>query len=66
MLKVIKENIIGVFEAMLVDVKLFVDGEEIALNEFVNRILGGVIAGAVISLRGVKEDWKKIRIEVTK
>jgi len=48
------------------DVKLFVDDEEIALNDFVNGMLSGIIAGAVASLRGVKKDWKKIRIEVTK
>ncbi len=48
------------------DVKLFVDGEEIRLNEFVVKILGGTVVGAVSSLRGVKEDWKEIKIEVRK
>jgi len=28
--------------------------------------LGGTIVGAVTSLRGIKEDWKKIEIEVSK
>lgn len=51
---------------MLLNVKLLVDGEEIALNEFVVKILSGVIVGAVTSLRGIKKDWKKIEIEVTK
>ncbi len=46
--------------------KLFVDGEEIRLNEFVVKILGGTVVGAVSSLRGVKEDWKEIKIEVRK
>jgi hypothetical protein len=41
-----------------------VDGEEIPLNEFVSKILAGVVSGAVMSLRGVGEDWKKIEIEV--
>ena len=48
------------------DVKLLVDGEEIELNEFVVKMFGGTIAGAVTSLRGIKKDWKKIEIEVTK
>lgn len=48
------------------DVRLFVDGEEISLNEFVVKILGGTIVGAVSSLRGVKEDWKEIKIEIKK
>ncbi|MEM2119096.1 MAG: hypothetical protein QW840_03115 [Candidatus Bathyarchaeia archaeon] len=48
------------------DVKLFVDGEEIGLNEFVVKMLGGTVVGAVTSLRGVKESWKKIEIQVKK
>lgn len=48
------------------DVKLFVDGKEISLNEFVVKILGSVIVGAVSALRGIKEDWKEIKIEVRK
>lgn len=47
------------------DVKLFVDEKEIVLNEFVKKVFGGIIVGAVIPLRGIKEDWKKIQIEVT-
>ena len=48
------------------DVKLYVDGKEIDLNEFVVKILSGTIAGAVASLRGIKKDWKEIEIKVTK
>jgi hypothetical protein len=46
--------------------KLLVDGEEIELNEFVSKILTGTIVGAVTSLRGIKKDWKQIKIEVTR
>jgi hypothetical protein len=45
-------------------VKLSVDGEEIALNEFVVKILSGTIVGAVTSLRGIKRNWKQIEIKV--
>jgi hypothetical protein len=48
------------------DVKLLVDGEQIDLNEFVTKVLSGIVAGAVSSLRGIKKDWKKIEIEVTR
>lgn len=48
------------------DVKLFVDGEEIELNEFVAKILSGALVGAVTSLHGIKEDWKEIEVKVTK
>jgi hypothetical protein len=46
--------------------KLKVDGKEIPLNEFVEKIMRGTITGAVTSLRGIKEDWKKIEIEIEK
>jgi len=39
---------------MLLDVKLFVDGEEIDLSEFVVKILSGALVGAVTSLRGIR------------
>lgn len=48
------------------EIKLVVDGEEIELNEFVQKILTGTITGAVTSLRGIKKDWKQIEIKVTK
>ena len=48
------------------NVKLFVDGEEIDLNEFVVKMLGGALVGAVTSLRGIKEDWKEIEAKVTR
>ena len=51
---------------MPLDVKLLVDGEEIDLNEFVTKILSGTVVGAVTSLRGIKKDWKKIEIKVTR
>jgi hypothetical protein len=44
--------------------KLRVDGKEIPLNEFVEKIISGSVFGAVTSLKGIKEDWKKIEIEI--
>jgi len=46
--------------------RLKVDGKEIPLNEFVEKILNGTVTGAITSLRGIKEDWKKIEIEIEK
>jgi len=48
------------------DAKLFVDGEEVDLSEFVVKILSGTIAGAVTSLRGIKKNWKEIEVKVTR
>ena len=46
--------------------KLKVDEKEIPLNEFVEKILAGTLTGAVTSLRGIRDDWKKIEIEIQK
>ena len=46
--------------------KLKVDGKEIPLNEFVERFIQGVVVGGVSSLKGIKENWEKIEILVTK
>ena len=47
-------------------IKLLVDGKEIPLNDFVGSILSGTIVGAVTSLKGIKDDWEKIELKVTK
>lgn len=44
--------------------KLVVDGKEIPINDFVTRILSSTVAGAVTTLHGVGEDWKKIEIQI--
>ena len=51
---------------MLLEVKLLVDDEEIALNEFVAKMLGGTVSGAISSLHGIKKDWKKIEVSLTR
>lgn len=49
----------------MMSMKLKVDDKEIPLNEFVEKMLSGTVVGAVTSLRGIKEDWKKIEIEIS-
>lgn len=46
--------------------KLRVDGKEIPMNDFVEKIISGSVIGAVTSLKGIKDDWKKIEIEISK
>ena len=55
-----------ILRVIVLNAKLLVDNKEIGLNEFVEKFLSGMISGAVTSLRGVKEDWKKIEIIVEK
>jgi hypothetical protein len=47
-------------------VKLSVDNKSIPLNEFVESILAGTIAGAVTTLHGVDANWCKIEIQIEK
>jgi len=47
-----------------VAVKLLVDGKEIPINDFVENILAGTLAGAVTTLHGVSDGWKKIEIKI--
>jgi len=51
---------------MSLSLKLIVDGKEIPLNDFVEKILAGTITGAVSQLKGINEDWKKIAVEIKK
>lgn len=46
------------------EVKVIVDSEEILLNDFVSRILAGTFVGAVTSLRGIRKEWKEIKVEI--
>jgi len=46
--------------------KMKVDGKEIPLNEFVEKYLQGTLVGGISTLKGIKEDWKKIELEITK
>jgi hypothetical protein len=53
-------------EVDYLELKLVIDGKEIPLNEFVGKILMGMMVGAVTSLRVIREDWKKIEVEIIK
>jgi hypothetical protein len=47
-------------------VELVVDGDTIGLNEFVAKILGGTLVGAVTSLHGIPKNWTKIEVKLTR
>ncbi|AEH61509.1 conserved hypothetical protein [Methanosalsum zhilinae DSM 4017] len=48
------------------EIELTVDGKEIAMNDFVQSILSGTIAGAVEHLHGVDDEWQQISIRINK
>jgi hypothetical protein len=46
--------------------KLKVDGKEILLNDFVEKMLGGMVKGGVEALKGIDSKWETIVIEIEK
>lgn len=47
-----------------IDFVLEVDGENIPMNDFVKKILSGMISGSIGSLHGIEEDWKTLNIKL--
>jgi len=47
-----------------VDIVVEADGKNIPMNDFVRKILAGMITGSLGTLRGVEEDWKTINISL--
>jgi len=52
--------------AIKLNVILQVDGKDIVINEFVQKILSGTIVGAVSSLHDIKEEWQNIEVTIKK
>ena len=46
------------------EIVLEVDGKNIPMNDFVRKILSGMIAGSIESLHGVSDDWKTVNISL--
>lgn len=44
------------------EIELTIDGNEIVMNNFVKRIIAGIMAGAAESLDGVEKDWKDLQL----
>lgn len=48
------------------DIVLEIDGKKIPMNDFVRKILCGMITGSIGTLHGVGNDWKTININLRK
>lgn len=46
------------------DIVLELDGENIPMNDFVRKILSGMITGSVEALHGFDENWKTLNIKI--
>ncbi len=49
-----------------IDILLEIDGEEIPMNDFVKKILCGMVKGSIETLRGVNDDWKTVNIKLSR
>jgi len=46
------------------ETELIVDGEKVPINEFVQKILGKMVGGAVETLHGVEGEWKEVSLTI--
>ncbi len=49
-----------------IDILLEIDGEEIPMNDFVKKILCGMVKGSIETLRGVNDDWMTVNIKLSR
>ncbi len=45
-------------------VELTVDGKDVEINDFVQRVLGSVVASSAETLHGIDSDWKNISVDL--
>ncbi len=48
------------------DIILEIDGKEIPMNDFVKKIMCGMVAGSIETLRGVGKEWKNVNIRISR
>jgi hypothetical protein len=48
------------------ELELIVDGKDIPMNRFVEKIIEGINAGVVQSLEGVDENWKELNLTISR
>ena len=46
------------------EVELTIDGEKVIMNDFVQKILGNMLGGAVETLHGVEGGWSDVSIKI--
>ncbi len=49
-----------------IDIVLEIDGKKIPMNDFVKKILFGMVKGSIESLRGVEDMWKTVNIRINR
>jgi hypothetical protein len=49
-----------------IEMVLEIDGKKIPMNDFVEKILCGMVKGSIETLRGVGDDWKNVNIRMSR
>lgn len=49
-----------------IEIILEIDGKKIPMNDFVKKILCGMVKGSIETLRGVEDDWKNVTIRMNR
>ena len=49
-----------------IELELIVDGKDITINKFVQKVIAGIVGGAVEPLEGVEKDWTDIELTITR
>jgi len=49
-----------------IEMILEIDGTKIPMNDFVKKILCGMVKGSIETLRGVEDDWKSVNIRMSR
>ena len=48
------------------EVELIIDGKDITMNRFVEKVIVGINAGALQSLEGVDENWQELNLTISR
>ncbi|MCK4937301.1 MAG: hypothetical protein KAR85_01710 [Methanosarcinales archaeon] len=48
------------------ELELIVDGKDIPMNRFVEKMIAGINAGALQSLEGVDENWQELNLTISR
>ncbi|MDO9517421.1 MAG: hypothetical protein Q7J10_05145 [Methanosarcinaceae archaeon] len=46
------------------EVELIIDGEKVIMNDFVQKMLGNMVGGAVETLHGVEGGWNEVSLKI--
>jgi hypothetical protein len=49
-----------------VELEMIIDGKDIPINDFVQKIIASIVSGAAECLNGVEDNWTEINLTITR